>query len=388
MAEAARAIDRAQRRFSPAAFPIAVLYKFYEDQGNNLAAIITYYAFVAIFPILLLASSILGFVLEGNPRLQETVLNTALAQFPIIGDQLGRKELTGSTSAIVVGGVAALYGALGLGLALQNAVNTAWSVPRNSRPNPILLRVRSLFMLAVGGLAIISVSTLSLVLSHTEFFGFKAVDIGYWLVILGTVVIVTGMLCVVFRMATTRDHSLAHALPGALTFALLWQVLQYFGAEFVQHVLGATRGMNQTFALVLGLVGFLYIAALMVVISIEVNVVSSRRLWPRALLTLFTDDVDLTEADRRAYASYALMQRHKGFETVAVSFDGRDGNTHEIVMDPSWLKKTARRIRRRDEFSRPLAPTKPPPPVPPGQLRSVPHPDEDEGRSGSRRTGA
>ena len=88
--------------------------------------------------------------------------------------------------------------------------------------------------------------------------------------------------------------------------------------------------------------------------------------------------LDLDEADRRAYASYALMQRHKGFETVAVTFDGPDGDTHEIVMDPSWLRKTARRIRRHDEFSRPLPPTKPPPPVPPGQLRAVPHPDEGE----------
>ncbi|NYI80516.1 YihY/virulence factor BrkB family protein [Nocardioides panzhihuensis] len=378
MAGVAGKMDRAQRRFTPVAFPLAVIYKFYEDQGNNLAAIITYFAFISVFPILLLASSILGFVLEGNPDLQDAVLDTALAQFPIIGDQLGRKELTGSTGAIIIGGVAALYGALGLGLSLQNAVNTAWSVPRNSRPNPIFLRVRALLMLAAGGLAILSVTALSLVLSRTDFLGFKAVDIGYWLVILGTVVIVTGMLCVVFRMATTRDHSLGHALPGAFTFALLWQVLQYFGAEFVTNVLAPTSGMNQTFALVLGLVAFLYIAALMVVISIEVNVVYARHLWPRALLTLFTDDVELTEADRRAYASYALMQRHKGFETVAVTFDGPDGNTHEIVMDPSWLRKTARRIRRQDEFSQPLPPTKPPPPFPPGTLRSVPDPDGGE----------
>lgn len=371
-------MDRAQRRFTPVAFPLAVLYKFYDDQGNNLAAIITYYSFVSIFPLLLLASSILGFVLEGNPDLQEAVLDTALAQFPIIGDQLGRKELTGSTSAIIIGGITALYGALGLGLSLQNAVNTAWSVPRNSRPNPIFLRVRALLMLATGGLGILSVTALSLMLSRTDFLGFKAVDVGYWLVILGTVVIVTGMLSVVFRMATTRDHSFAHALPGAFTFAMLWQVLQYFGAEFVQHVIAATRGLNQTFALVLGLVAFLYVAALMVVISIEVNVVYARHLWPRALLTIFTDDVELTEADRRAYASYALMQRHKGFETVAVTFDGPDGDSHEIVMDPSWLRKTAQRIRRHDEFSRPLPPTKPPPSTPPGTLRAVPHPDEDE----------
>ena len=372
-------IDRGQRRFPVIGFPLAVVYKFFDDQGNYLAAVLTYYAFIAIFPMMLMASSILGFILQGSPDLQDEVLDSALSNFPIIGTQLTAPEgLEGSTGAVVVGSIAALYGCIGLGVAIQNVINAAWAVPRNSRPNPILLRVRALFMLAAGGLAILSVTALSLLLSRTDFLGFKAVDVGYWLVILGTVVIVTGMLCVVFRMATTRDHALGHALPGAFTFAMLWQVLQYSGAEFVQHVLAATRGMNQTFALVLGLVAFLYIAALMVVISIEVNVVYARHLWPRALLTLFTDDVELTEADRRAYASYALMQRHKGFETVAVTFDGPDGDTHEVVMDPSWLRKTARRIRRHDEFSRPLPPTKPPPPVPPGQLRAVPHPDEGE----------
>ena len=72
----------------------------------------------------------------------------------------------------------------------------------------------------------------------------------------------------------------------------------------------------------------------MAILGVEVNVVLARRLWPRALLTPFTDSVDLTEADRRAYAMYAQMQRHKGFETVVVRFDGRDGDTHEIVLEP------------------------------------------------------
>ena len=132
-------VDGAQRRFTPVAFPLGVIYKFFDDQGNYLAAILTYYAFIAIFPLLLLGSSILGFLLQGNPHLQEEVLNSALRQFPIIGDELGRKQLHGSTSAIVVGGLTATYGAMGLGQAIQNTVNIAWSVPRNSRPNPILL---------------------------------------------------------------------------------------------------------------------------------------------------------------------------------------------------------------------------------------------------------
>ena len=115
---------------------------------------------------------------------------------------------------------------------------------------------------------------------------------------------------------------------------LLWQGLQYIGTVYATSVLSGPSTLNTTFGLVLGLIGLIYIAAVMAVLGIEVNVVLARRLWPRALLTPFTDRVDLTEADRRAYAMYAQMQRHKGFETVVVRFDGRDGGTHEIVLEP------------------------------------------------------
>ena len=85
-------LDRAQRRFPPVSFPLAVLYKFWDDQGNYLAAIVTYFAFIAIFPLLLLGTSILGFFLQGNPHLQQELLNSALRQFPIIGSALGQPE--------------------------------------------------------------------------------------------------------------------------------------------------------------------------------------------------------------------------------------------------------------------------------------------------------
>ncbi|HYF74653.1 MAG TPA: YhjD/YihY/BrkB family envelope integrity protein, partial [Nocardioides sp.] len=156
MGRAIDAVDRGQRRFPPVAVPLAVIYKFFDDQGNYLAAIITYYAFVAIFPLLLLGTSILGFILQDNPGLESDLLDTALKQFPIIGDQLGRPEgLQGSTAGVVIGALVALYGSLGLGQALQNALNIAWSVPRNSRPNPLLLRLKSLGLLLTAGVALL-----------------------------------------------------------------------------------------------------------------------------------------------------------------------------------------------------------------------------------------
>jgi membrane protein len=362
------AVDQAQRRFPPVAFPLGVIYKFFDDQGNYLAAIVTYYAFIAIFPLMLLGSSILGFFLDGNPKLQEQLLDSALGQFPIIGDQLGRPEsIQGSTTGVIIGSIVALYGAMGLGQAIQNTLNTAWSVPRNSRPNPFLLRLRSLVLLATAGLLVLALSVVSTLGANTQVFGDGLNQTLRWLITIATVLLIGTVLTLLFRLATARDHPLRSAAPGAFALAIMWQIAQWVGAVYVTNVITEAQGMNKTFATVLGLIAFIYLIAVMGVLGIEVNVVLVRRLWPRALLTPFTDSVDLTDADRRAYASYALMNRHKGFETVSVTFDGRDGDTHEIIMDPSWAQKT-RRTRRQpvEDTPAPSEPTdEPGPAVPP-----------------------
>src|SRR4051812_42925194 len=97
-------LDRYQRRWPVLGVPIAVLYKYGDDQGAYLAVIVTYYALFAILPLLLLATTILGFVLQGDPELQQRVLDSALSQFPVIGDQFRRPGgLSGSATAVVVG---------------------------------------------------------------------------------------------------------------------------------------------------------------------------------------------------------------------------------------------------------------------------------------------
>jgi len=105
---------------------------------------------------------------------------------------------------------------------------------------------------------------------------------------------------------------------------VLWQLLQTFGVGYVSHVVGSASATNGVFALVLGLLAFLYLAAVAGVLCVEVNVVRVEHLYPRALLTPFTDDVDLTPGDERSYTSQAKAQRSKGFETVHVTFDPPD----------------------------------------------------------------
>jgi membrane protein len=321
MPELVERLDDLQRRRRVLGLPIGVIYKFVDDQGNYQAAILTYYAFVAIFPLLLIASSVLGFVLQGREGLQREVLSSALSQFPIVGTQIGRPEgLHGSTSAVVVGAITALYGVLGLGQAAQNVLNVAWAIPRNSRLNPVLSRLRSFLLLIVGGLSVLAVAILSSVGSHLEIFG-SSIDLGVrWLVRLGSVIVTALVLAVMMSRGTSQRHPLRTVLPGSIAIALMWLLLQFVGGAYVSHVLSKVSQMNGVFALVLGLFALLYIAAVMAMTGIELNVVLAKKLYPRALLTPFTDDVELTDADRRVYTEYVMAQRHKGFERVKVSF--------------------------------------------------------------------
>ncbi|HJQ44413.1 MAG TPA: YihY/virulence factor BrkB family protein [Jatrophihabitantaceae bacterium] len=312
-------LDAFQRRHPRAAFPLAVLYKYADDFGGYLAALLTYYAFMSLFPLLLLASSILGFVLDGNPHLQRDILDSALAQFPVIGDQLRHpSRLGGGTIGVIVGFVGALYGSVGAVQALQYAMNTAWSVPRNNRPNPIKARSRSLALVFAGGLALLATTGLSAIgTSDVGSFG--------WLLRLATLLassaINIAVFLLAFRIATSRELTTRDVAPGAITLAIAWQLLQSFGSTYVNHVVRNASATNAVFAIVLGLVSFLYLAAVATVMCIEVNVVRVEHLYPRALLTPFTDNVQLTRGDRRAYRGQAKAQRAKGFERVDVSFD-------------------------------------------------------------------
>src|SRR6059058_5597154 len=108
-------LDAFQRRHRWASFPIGVIYKYTDDQGSNLAALITYYGFLSFFPLLLLLSSILGFVLRNNPALQQQLLHSALAHFPVSGGALNQPgRLGGHGTGLVIGIIGSLYGGLGV----------------------------------------------------------------------------------------------------------------------------------------------------------------------------------------------------------------------------------------------------------------------------------
>ena len=78
---------------------------------------------------------------------------------------------------------------------------------------------------------------------------------------------------------------------------------------------------NGIFGIIIGLFAFFHVAAMGIVLSAEADVVRHERLWPRALLTPFTDNVDLTDGDRRSYTRQARISRFKGYQHIDVGFD-------------------------------------------------------------------
>jgi membrane protein len=311
-------LDRFQQEHRWVGFPLAVVYKYFDDFGPYLAALLTYYAFVSLFPLLLLLSTALGLVLASDPALQSEVLSSALHQFPVIGVDLARPgRLGGGPVGLTVGILGSVYGGLGVAQAFQYATNTMWGVPRNNRPNPLRARGRSLTLLGIAGLAFLGTTALTILGSIGGGFLGTAARV---LALAASVVAGAALFVFAFRFAAARRLSVRDVVPGAIATEVIWQLLQTFGVIFVRQVRHASP-TNAVFAVVLGLLAFLYLTATGVLLCAEINVVRINRMHPRSLLTPFTDNVVLTAADRRSYARQARAQRSKGFEHVSVHFD-------------------------------------------------------------------
>ena len=313
-----RRLDRFQRRRAWAAFSLAVVKKFGEDQAGNLAALIAYYAIFSVFPLLLAMSTILGFVLHGNPDLQHAFTTSALKNLPAVHfDPTGANG--GSIAALVIGLALSLWSGLGVAKSAQSAFNTVYLVSHVDRPNFLKSTLRAFGLVTVGGLGLITTTVLSGAVTSVQ--SIAGVDVGIGLRILGTALAVglnTALFLVLFRWLTVRHVRWRDALPGALLSAFALQVLQMLASELIAHKLnGASRTYGKDIAGVVVLLSWFYLQAQIVLLAAEVNVVRQYRLWPRALT-----DPPATEADFRAYEAYAERERYQPEEDVDTSFDG------------------------------------------------------------------
>jgi membrane protein len=299
-----RAVDELQQRHAWLAVPVAVWKKFGDDQAGNLAALIAYSGLVAIFPLLLVLVTVLDIVLKNHPGLKQTVLN-AVDQYPAIGllDQsIGRLNQAGI--ALVVGLVGTFIGTLGIANSLQNALNSVWEIPFAHRPGFPWSWLRSITLIVVVGTGFIATTILSGLAAGA---GRVLPGAGSSVLALAVSLVLNfGLFWLAFRLATAKDITWRQLWLGAAISAVVWQILQAFGGYFLSHQIAHASPLYGTFAVVLGLIAWLYLQAQLTLYAVEINVVLAYRLWPRSLAP-----PPYTEQDRRAFELYVEKRRNQ-----------------------------------------------------------------------------
>jgi YihY family inner membrane protein len=314
-----RAIDRFQQRHTVLGFPFGVLKKYGDDQGGKKAALLAYYGFLSLFPLLLVFLTLLGYALHNNQELQQGVIDTLARQFPVLGSQIEKSISTiqGSGVALAVGVLGTLWGGLGITQSFQDAMNDIWNVPRRQRPNFWWRLARGLAaLLLVAGELVAATVLAQLGIAGPGLLG--RVDL-----LGGSFLLNLLLLLLMFQVLTGTRLRWRWLLPGAVLGALGWSVLQTVGVQLVNHQLERANLLYGVFAVVLVLLGWLYLSTQLVLYAAEVNVVLARRLWPRSLL-----QPPLTEPDREVLTALARTEERRPEQRVQVTFlpEAADGD--------------------------------------------------------------
>jgi membrane protein len=331
---AVRRADDVQRGKPFLAFPLAVVKKFGEDRAGQLAALIAYYGFFSLFPLLLAFVTLTGIVFKETDT-QERLVDAALSQFPVIGEELRKnvQALPDKGLALALGIGGALWAGLAGIKAAQNAMDHVWDVPMKRQPTFPIALFRAVLMLLTLGIFVMLASFLGGVAAGTEEAPVALRLAG----IAGTLVLNVLIFLVAYRVLTVEDVRWRDVLVGAVFAGVVWTVLQALGGYVIGHKLESARETYSFFAVVIGLLTWIYLGAQVTLLGAEMNVVRARRLWPRAL-----DPDRMTEADERALRDHAKVEERREEETVQVQFGNEgDGGAPQAGVPPTGVPPTA-----------------------------------------------
>ena len=260
-------ILRAKSR--PADVAVQTIEGFRKHRSGRNAALISHFGFISVFPLLLVFTTVLGFVLQNNAKLLTDIKDSALAQLPFVGSQIATdpSKLEGNALVLILGVVISLWGGMKAFVAVHGALDDIAEIPLDDRANLFVTRLHALLgILYVGG-AQIGAAILASIATITDI-----AVVGTVLLLAGAIAINAGVLALSYRwLRTTRPtwHSIA---PGAIVGGVLFAALQAFGVAIVGRAIAkASPVYGKDFASVIGLLTWLSLHAMISLGGAELN---------------------------------------------------------------------------------------------------------------------
>jgi YihY family inner membrane protein len=319
-----RRIDAAQQRFGPAALVFGVVKKFGDDNAGNLVSNLTFSAFLCVFPLLLILITVLNIVLAHDASARTSLLHSTFGEFPIVGNTL-QHQIHGlhrsSVIGLVVGVLGLLWGSTGLAQSGLFSMSQIWNLPGPDRPNFVARLGRSFGFLAVLGVGIVVTTGLA----SFGTFGRHNIALGILAELLAVGVNVATYFGA-FRVLTPKVVHSRQLVPGAILGGVLWTLLLAVGGYLIGHDLKNDSVTYGVFALVLGLVAWIYLGCQATIYAAELNSVLAGHLWPRGMV-----QPPLTEADQRSLALQATQNQRRPEQEISVSF------TAPAMSQREWL---------------------------------------------------
>lgn len=281
ISDTTKKLDEFQRAHAVLAFPVAVIKRYGDDSAGRQAALITYYAFLSIFPLLMIFITVLGVIGSTNPALEARISQNVFTLFPALGKDLqdNVQTLKSSGLTLVLQGLVVLYGARGLAEMLQETFNNLWHVTKENRPGLVGNYARNFSMMLAVGLGMIIGSAISFGLSSLIHLGIP----GIVFINAVNLLITFGLILAVFRLGTSTSIGTKNLVLGAMIAAVGLIIVQRIGGFVMSEQLPKLEGSYGTFAVTLGMLFWIYLQAQILLYAIVATVVRTKKAWPRKL---------------------------------------------------------------------------------------------------------
>ena len=241
--------------------------------GGRNASLLAFFSFLSIFPLMLAAVTILGFVLHDNEELQRKIIDSAASEIPVLGQTLADNpgSIDGSVTALIVGLGGALWASTKAFVGLQSALDDSWEVDVDDRDGLHVQRGKALLGIAIIAISQVGTLVIAGIVNAAGLPAFSDVAL-----IGATVVVNIVVIAAMYRLLTSYPTTWGDVWLGAVFAGVAFTILQNFGTLIVTRF---ARNDNQalgTINTILGLLVWLSFIGITVVMCAELNAARTR----------------------------------------------------------------------------------------------------------------